>query len=133
MGPTELANLARTGAIKPAAADPQETATLIATGDAKLLDAGNTALTTESRFDLAYGAAHAFAVAALRRAGYRSEHRVTVFQTTAHTLATPNTTIRVLLKAHGDRNAIEYDGTMQADSRLVPDLIAAAAALRAAL
>ena len=37
-------------------------------------------LSLDSRFDLAYNAAHAFSLAALRWHGYRSEHRYTVFQ-----------------------------------------------------
>ena len=37
-------------------------------------------LSFDSRFDLAYNAAHAFALFALRRTGYRSENRYLVFQ-----------------------------------------------------
>jgi len=47
---------------KPLAAEtphPEETAGLIRSGRARLVDAGNAALSVESRFDLAYNAAHA--------------------------------------------------------------------------
>ena len=39
----------------------------------------NPAVSIEGRFDLAYNAAHALALAALRRRGYRSENRYLVF------------------------------------------------------
>lgn len=45
------------------------------TGIARLRDAQNSALALESRFDLAYNAAHALCLAALRRTGYRSGNR----------------------------------------------------------
>ena len=48
-------------------------------GLARLHDAANTGLSLESRFDLAYNAAHALCLAALRSHGYRpkkSLHRI---------------------------------------------------------
>ena len=56
---------------------------------ARLHDAQNTTLALESRFDLAYNAAHALALYALRRQGYRSENRYLVFQVLPHTLGLP--------------------------------------------
>jgi hypothetical protein len=56
---------------------------------ARLTDAVNVSLAPESRFDLAYNAAHALALAALRRLGYRSENRYLVFQTLPHTAGLP--------------------------------------------
>ena len=53
---------------------------------ARLADAHNDALSLESRFDLAYNAAHALSLAALRRGGYRARHRYIVFQVLPHTL-----------------------------------------------
>lgn len=55
--------------------DENEIAGLISSGGARLHDAGNLSLALESRFDLAYNAAHAFCLAALRRQGYRSSNR----------------------------------------------------------
>src|SRR5450432_1708483 len=46
----------------------------------RLADAGNPAVSMEGRFDLAYNAAHAYCLAALRRLGYRSANRYIVFQ-----------------------------------------------------
>ena len=83
-------------------------------------------LSLESRFDLAYNAAHALALAALRRLGYRSANRYLVFQTLSHTLGLPPTTWRVLAKAHESRNLAEYEGVLAVDERLVTDLIDAA-------
>src|SRR3954452_20005451 len=82
----------------------------------RLVDAQNEDLDADSQFDLAYGAAHRFALAALRREGYRSDNnRLTVFQTLAHTLGTANADLQVFSKSarraqsrgvrgsHGDR------------------------------
>ncbi len=46
--------------------DSNEAAGLIRSGRSRLHDSKNTALSIESRFDLAYNAAHAFCLAALR-------------------------------------------------------------------
>ena len=46
-------------------------------------------LSLESRFDLAYNAGHALALAALRFRGYRSESRYLVFQCLQHTIDLP--------------------------------------------
>jgi hypothetical protein len=40
----------------------------------RLADAQNTSLDPDSQFDLAYGATHRLALAALRHHGYRSEY-----------------------------------------------------------
>jgi hypothetical protein len=45
----------------------------------RLQDARQPILSLESRFDLAYNAAHASALSALRAHGYRSENRFLVF------------------------------------------------------
>ena len=49
-------------------------------------DALNESLSIESCFDLAYNAAHAFCLPALRWHGYRSSNRYVVFQLLPHTL-----------------------------------------------
>lgn len=84
-----------------------------------------------SRFDLAYNAAHAFSLAALRWHGYRSDSRYLVFQVLPHTLALPTATWRVLAKAHEVRNVAEYEGRFDADATLLRNLIEAAEAVRA--
>ena len=92
---------------------------------ARLADAKNTRLSLESRFDLAYNAAHALSLAALRIAGYRAENRYLAFQCLRHTLDYPNEKWRVLDQAHRKRNIAEYEGTAELDESLVEALIRA--------
>ncbi|WP_234826805.1 hypothetical protein [Rhodopseudomonas palustris] len=89
----------------------------------RLADAQNESLDPDSQFDLAYGAAHRLALAALRAHGYRSENRITVFQTLAHTLGAERAEIQTFLKAHNARNLAEYEGRMEIDGELLSDLI----------
>ena len=78
----------------------------------------------DSQFDLAYGAAHRFALAALRREGYRSDNnRLTVFQTLVHTVGTANADLQVFLKAHAERNLAEYEGRNEIDAGLLKELV----------
>jgi len=80
----------------------------------------------ESRFDLAYNAAHALALAALRIRGYRAEKRYIVFQALPHTFDDYAPTWRLLDRCHRERNATEYEGITTVDERLLEGLIAAA-------
>jgi len=111
--------------LKTEAPDANEIAGLLRTGRARLHDAKNTALALESRFDLAYNAAHALCMAALRRMGYRSGNRYIVFQALPHTLGLGPEVWRVLDKCHNTRNLGEYEGLLDVDARLVQDLISA--------
>ena len=129
----ELENLVEVGQLKRAPVNDGEIAGLVRSGEARLMDAANMLLSLESRFDLAYNAAHALALAALRRQGYRSDKRSTVFQTLPHTLGSPAPTWRLLTKCHGLRNQWEYEGTVDLDERLVTDLISAVEGVRNAL
>lgn len=108
--PKELANLARIGklAVEPGA--HSEIKGLLTSGSERLADARNEHLALSSRFDLAYNAAHAFSLAALRWHGYRSDSRYLVFQVLPHTLGLPTTVWRILAKAHEIRNVAEYEG-----------------------
>lgn len=92
---------------------------LIRSGCVRLVDAANEALSVESRFDLAYNAAHALALAALRFHGYRSENRYLVFQSLQHTLTLPAEQWRVLDQAHNKRNRAEYEGDVDIEIGLV--------------
>ena len=111
--------------LKTEAPDANEIAGLLRTGRARLHDAKNTALSLESRFDLAYNAAHALCLAALRRMGYRSGNRYIVFQVLPHTLGLGPEVWRVLDKCHNTRNLGDYEGLLDVDARLVQDLISA--------
>ena len=111
--------------LKAEPADAREVAGLLRSGKARLKDAGNKGLALESRFDLAYNAAHALCLAALRWHGYRSGNRYIVFQLLPHTLGLGPEFWRLLSKCHGIRNLGEYEGDLNVDERIITDLIAA--------
>jgi hypothetical protein len=130
----ELDNLSGPGKpLKAEAPDDREIVGLLRTGTARLTDARQTTLALESRFDLAYNAAHALCLAALRRKGYRPGNRYIVFQVLPHTLGLGPEVWRVLDKCHNTRNLGEYEGLLDVDKRLVADLIAATQAVADAL
>ncbi len=83
---------------------------LVSSGKARLQDAEIDSLSPESRFDLAYNAAHALALAALRKCGYRSTNRYIVFQVLPQTTKLGPEVWRVLSKCHDQRNLAEYEG-----------------------
>lgn len=120
------------GPNKPLRAEPpdkREFEGLIRLGHARLRDALNESLSIESRFDLAYNAAHAFCLAALRWHGYRSSNRYVVFQLLPHTLDLGPAIWRVLDKCHNIRNLGEYEGDLNVDERIVKELVAACQAV----
>ena len=129
-----LENLSGPGKpLKAEAPDDAEIAGLLRTGIARLHDAQNATLALESRFDLAYNAAHALCLAALRRSGYRSTNRYIVFQVLPHTLGLGPEVWRVLDKCHNTRNLGEYEGMLDVDERIVTDLIRATEAVSNAI
>jgi hypothetical protein len=130
---TELDNLVKVGQLKREPASSNEQKGLLASAVARLADAERQNLAYESRFDLAYNAAHAFALYALRRKGYRSENRYLVFQCLEHTLGIPAALWRVLAKAHEKRNRMEYEGSLDRDEQLLKEMISAVATLQAAI
>jgi len=113
--------------------DAQEFAGLQRSGLARLRDASNATLSLEGRFDLAYNAAHALCLAALRLKGYRPANRYIVFQVLPHTLGLGPEVWRVLAKCHDVRNVGEYEGDLNIDDRLLADLLTAAQAVAGAL
>ena len=132
--PSPLDNLC--GPTKPLALEPpdaQEFAGLKRSGLARLRDASHPQLSLQSRFDLAYNAAHALCLAALRRLGYRPRHRYIVFQVLPHSLNLGPEVWRVLDKCHNVRNLGEYEGSLDVDDRLVADLIDACQAVADAI
>ena len=130
MGLSELENLARVGQLKREPPSDRELDGLLQSGSARLQDARGEWLSYDSRFDLAYNAAHALALCALRRAGYRSENRYLVFQVLPHTIGAGTELWRVLAKAHERRNLSEYEGHLERDDRLLEALIAATSHLQ---
>jgi hypothetical protein len=119
----ELENLVAVGSLKAESPDAAEIAGLIRSGETRLRDAENSSLSLESRFDLAYNAAHALSLAALRWHGYRPDKRYVVFQALAHTLSMPAAQWRILNDAHRRRNIIEYEGRVDVDDALLTGVI----------
>lgn len=119
----ELDNLVSIGKLKTEAGTQGEFDGLMRSGTVRLRDAENATNSLEGRFDLAYNAAHALSLAALRWHGYRSENRYLVFQSLTHTLRLPAEQWRVLDQAHRKRNLAEYEGDLDIDAELLAALI----------
>ncbi len=105
--------------------DAKEFEGLVRSAMARLNDAERESNSLDSRFDLAYRAAHALCLAALRQHGFRSSKRYIVFQLLPDTLGLGPEVWRVLSKAHDARNLTEYEGAIDVDERLLSDLIKA--------
>jgi hypothetical protein len=125
-----LENLLKTGSLKSEPASHGEFSGLLRSAKARLADAHITSLAIESRFDLAYNASHALALAALRWHGYRSDNRYIVFQCLQHTLGTPPPIWRLLAQCHQRRNVAEYEGHLEVSDQLLLELIDAAEVLQ---
>jgi len=129
----ELDNLVKIGKLKTEPGARAEFDGLVKSGNNRLADAQNEDLSPDSRFDLAYSASHAFALAALRQKGYRSGERYIVFQALPHTLGLDVATTRIFARAHNERNLAEYQGRTEIDERLLADLLDCAIVLQKAV
>lgn len=118
-----LANLAKIGKLKAEAFSKSEFKGLVTSAGKRLADSQREDLSPESRFDLAYNASHSFALAALRRTGYRSENRMMVFQVLEQTVGMSAAKWRVFSKCHEIRNLAEYEGHTDVDTKLLVELI----------
>lgn len=125
----KLANLSKIGQLKPEAPDANERSGLLRSAIERVHDARIPSLSLVSRFDLAYNAAHAAALAALRAHGYRSENRYLVFQCLEHTVGFTAEQWRLLDQAHRKRNLAEYEGDLDVTAGFVDELIEQVAAL----
>ncbi|MDE0454346.1 MAG: hypothetical protein OXJ63_03435 [Gammaproteobacteria bacterium] len=119
----ELKNLVRIGKLKPEPPARAELEGLLRSGSLRLVDSRRTDISLESRFDLAYNATHALALAALRAEGYRAESRYLVFQCLQHTVGLSNAQWRVLDQAHRKRNLAEYEGELDVDEQLLEAML----------
>jgi hypothetical protein len=120
---SQLDNLVSIGKLKVEPVAQGELDGLLQSGAARIKDAETDTLSLESRFDLAYNAAHAFSLAALRYRGYRSENRYLVFQTLVHTVGLSSVEMRTLDDAHRKRNLSEYEGRTEVNEAGVAALI----------
>lgn len=123
MSLTSLNNLVKTSHLKIEPFNKNEFNGLLNSGKARLIDANNATLATESCFDLAYNAAHSLSLAALRWHGYRPSNRYIVFQVLPHTIGVGSEIWRVLAKCHDLRNIAEYEGYLEIDEQLLSDLL----------
>jgi hypothetical protein len=103
MGEAELAALVRIGQLNAEPATRAEFDGMVSGARKRLADAHNEDLAAESQFDLAHGAAHGFALAALRS------------------------------KSHNERNLAEYEGRTEVDAQLLSELIRCTTALEKAV
>lgn len=124
MGSNEsLENLVRSGGLKVEPPERKECEGLMRSATARLKDAQTLSLSFASRFDLAYNAAHAIALAALRLSGYRSDKRYLVFQCLVHTADANKLQVRLFALCHERRNLAEYEGYMNEDEALLAQLL----------
>lgn len=129
----ELERLAGLGHLKREPPARAEIEGLIRSAATRLDDSRNESISSDGRFDLAYNAAHALALAALRLKGFRSDKRYLAFLALPHTLGTPVGTWRLLAKCHEVRNRTEYEGVNEADETLLKGLIEAGLSLLSAV
>jgi hypothetical protein len=120
----ELDNLVQRGLLKKELGDQSEFNGLLELANVRFNDAKLPDLSPASRFSLAYDAAHAFSLAALRWHGYRPENkRYIVFQCLGHSLGLKQEDWRILDKCHTLRNVAEYEGHFNVDGQLLTDLL----------
>jgi hypothetical protein len=126
MDSSNLENLVKVGKLKREPCAQKEFDGLLRSGRTRLDDSRTASLSAEGRFDLAYNASHALALAALRWHGYRCDNRYIVFQCLPHTLGLGPEVWRVLALCHERRNRAEYEGILDLDRQLEADLEQAA-------
>jgi len=119
----ELDNLVKINKLKVEPPDQTEFDGLVASAKRRLQDAMVEVLSDEGRFSLAYGAAHALSLAAMRWHGYRSDNRYLVFQCLQHTIGLDSVKWRVLDQCHRVRNVAEYEGHLEINAQLLKELI----------
>lgn len=125
-GKPNLENLARAKQLNAEPPAREQIGRLLASAEAQLRDSRNPSNSAPSRFILAYNAAHALALAALRSAGYRPSsagHRKIIFQVLATTAGAPPELWLALDKYHDRRNASEYEGAPPASTMEAEDII----------
>ena len=120
----KLDNLVKINKLKTEPPDQKEFDGMVSSAKRRLNDAQNESLSEDSQFSLAYGAAHALALAAMRWYGYRSENRYLVFQCLEQTVGLEKAKWLVLDKCHKQRNIAEYEGHLEIEPQLLQELIA---------
>ena len=118
-----LENLVKIHQLNQEEPDKKEFLGLVMAAKERLIDSQNKDLSYSSRFDLAYNAAHGFALSALRAKGYRSDKRYLVFQCLNQTSSLDKIQQRIFSICHDKRNLAEYEGHYEVDEKLLSELI----------
>lgn len=119
----QLHNLAKIGEIHPEPADAGEFNGLVKSARDRLQDINQNKLSEAGQFDLAYNAAHALALAALRWHGFRSTNRYQVFQCLVHTVNLSAEKTQVFAQCHQRRNIAEYEGHLEIGETLLNEFV----------
>lgn len=119
----KLDNLVKINQLKIEPPDQTEFDGMVDSAKTRLQDAQIDGLSSEGKFSLAYGAAHALALAAMRWHGYRSNNRYLVFQCLEQTVGFEKNKWRVLDTCHKQRNLAEYEGHLEISPQLINELI----------
>ena len=119
----QLDNLVKIQKLKRESPDQNEFNGMVSSAKSRLQDAKIEGLSEEGRFSLAYGAAHALSLAAMRWHGYRSDNRYLVFQCLEHTVNFDTSKWRVLAQCHNQRYLAEYEGHLEISPKLLSELI----------
>src|ERR1700722_5302902 len=133
MSKAELDNLVRIGKLKLEPASRVEFDGMVSSARTRLVDAQNEGLDppiANSTWPWCCTQACARDVAPT---GYRSEDRISVFQTLVHTVGTDKADIQIFLRAHNERNLSEYEGRTDVNPQLLTDLIRCTKTLQAAV
>ena len=129
-----LRNLERTGALKHEGSSAAEIRRLLELARGNLTSAALKNNPLEVRYQVAYAAAHYFALAALRandfRTAGREGHRQLLFQALPHSAGIDSSIALALDRAHRKRNELEYTGAVDVTEAETGSLIAAAGALQ---
>jgi len=123
LGAAALDNLVKIHRLKAEPSSEAEVGSLLQIARSHLADAQLKELSLNGRFAGVYSASHAAALAALRWHGYRSEHRITVFQCLAHTVQWEAERWSALGLAHEKRNRAEYEGSFDVEESTIAELI----------
>lgn len=119
----KLNNLAKIGEIHPEPANASEFNGLVKSARDRLQDIDQNKLSDAGQFDLAYNAAHALALAALRWHGFRSTNRFQVFQCLVHTVNFSAEKTQLFAHCHQRRNVAEYEGHLEIGETLLGEFI----------
>jgi hypothetical protein len=117
-----LERLARSSALLAEPSTPREVETLLCIAKNLLVDSKRTEISSESRFRLAYDAAHAYASIALRLHGYRAENRHLVFRSLEQTVGLTPMQCRLFSLCYERRRTAQPEASPEIEEMLLRGL-----------